>query len=34
MRDLRFKICGQIDDIDGIEWALLDADTTSDAEPF
>lgn len=21
MRDLRFKICGQVDDLDGFEWA-------------
>ena len=34
MGHLGFKICGQIDDIDGAKGALLDTDTTSYAEAF
>jgi hypothetical protein len=29
MGDMRFQVGGQVDDIDGSEWALLRADTTT-----
>lgn len=32
MCDLRLEVGWQVDDVDGAEWALLWADTTSDAE--
>lgn len=30
VRHLRFEVGGQVDDVDGVERALLRADTTSD----
>ena len=30
--NLRFEVRGQVDDVDGVEGALLGADTASDAE--
>ena len=34
MGHLRLKVRRQIDDIDGAEWALLDTDTTPNAQTF
>jgi len=34
VRDLRLEVGGQVDDVDGIEWTLLRADTASDAQAF
>lgn len=34
MGDLGLEVRGQVDDVDGIEWALLRADTASYAQPF
>jgi hypothetical protein len=30
--DLGLEVCGQVDDVDGTEWALLGTDTTADTE--
>jgi hypothetical protein len=29
--DLRLEVGGQVDDVDGIKWALLGTDTTANA---
>jgi len=34
MGDLSLEIRGQIDDVDGVKWAFLWADTATDAQPF
>lgn len=34
MGGLRFEICGEFDNVDGLEWALFGADTTTNAECF
>lgn len=34
MRHLGLEIGGQVDDVDGVEGALLGTDTASDAEPL
>ena len=34
MGDLALEVRGQVDDCDGGEWALLGADTTTNAEGF
>ena len=34
MRDLRFQVGGQIDDVDGVEGAFLGADAAADAQAF
>ena len=32
--DLRFKSLGQVDDLDGFEWTLLDAHATANTQVF
>ena len=34
MSHLGFKVCGQVDNVDGAEGTLLDTDTTSYAQAF